>query len=244
MFRRVTGFVTMLCAFLLISAGLLPWAPAVYASEFKVLADSSGVRIVTGEPLFGMNNMAPGDTFGFDLEVVNDSEDAFSLAISSNIDGDSNSLFESLEVSLTRVDTVLYQGPLSGLQDLGLGIFSAGSEADIQIEIQLPTSAGNECQGMSIDVRFQMTKSPVGPGPVVPGEPPGIGDVAPDEPDPVDPPDDGGGDPGDGIGDVAPDEPDPVLPVTGTSLNFLVPSGTVMFLLGILILRSAEKRVN
>ena len=79
MLRKVTGFVIMLCAFLLISGGLLPGIPVAYATDFTVVADSSGIRIVSGEPIFGIENMAPGDRKNAALEVVNNSSESFIL---------------------------------------------------------------------------------------------------------------------------------------------------------------------
>lgn len=228
MFRKVTGFVIMLCAFLLISAGLLPWVPVTYAADFKVVVDNEGISI-SGEPIFGIGNMAPGDRESTTLEVVNSSSESFILAISADFEGgDSCKIFyKGLQIDIGTA----YSGPLSGLKEKKFGSFAPGSTNEIPMVISLPTTAGNECQDQTVTVRFRITQLSSGPS----------GPEDPDPPEPSDPeepkdPDDPTEPDPKGLG-----EPDPGLPVTGTNVHWLLPLGLVMFLVGLLLLGTNRK---
>ena len=231
MLRKVTGFVIMLCAFLLISVGLLPRIPVAHATDFKVVADSSGICIVSGEPIFDIENTAPGDRKNAALEVVNNSSESFILAISADFEGDDSCklFYEGLQIDIGTA----YSGPLSGLKAKKLGSFAPGSMELVPMEISLPTTAGNECQGQTITVRFRIYQlsdaPPQDPGdldPIDPSDPEEPKDIqpGPTEPDPKDP-----------------EEREPSLPVTGTNVHWLLPLGLVMFLVGLLLLGTHRK---
>lgn len=223
MFRRVTGFFVMLCAFLLISVGLLPFAPAtLYAADFKVLVDSSGIEVTTDGPGLVVDNMVPGDIEVATLEVVNESSVHYNLALSADVREGDGPLYETLTVVI-RGEDVVYSGPLSGLQDTSLGSFAAGTTRSFQMEITLPADAGNEYQGMEVGITFTVSQLPDGSDPPV-------------EPGTADPPDDGDKPSG--------DTPGSGLPVTGTNLDLLLPMGLVLFLIGLMILGSARKEHN
>lgn len=231
MFRRVTGFVLMLFAFLLISVSLLPWFSATtYAAGLKVFADSSGIRIVSGEPVFDLDNFAPGDSATTNLEVVNESSEIFSLAISAEIEEGAGPLKEKLWIAIDGV----YDGPLGSLERIDLGSFPAGARKSFPIEILLPRDTGNECQGLAVTIRFRI-------GQLSGGGPPG---ADPEEPvlpvereDPSGPADDNLAGSGDELGKL-----DPVLPVTGTNSDLLLPLGLALFLIGLLLFSSADKK--
>lgn len=241
--RRVTGFLLMLFAFLLISMSLSPWAPVTYAAGFKVLADSSGIRIISNEPVCSFDNMAPGDSAPIDLEVVNESNESYSLAISADVEEGDRPLYERLTV-IVKGEEDKYSGPLCGLQKINLGSFPAESTRSLHITLTLPVDAGNELQELAVRLKFRLYQ--------VQGEPPGSGGEAP--PNPVVP-----SNPGQPEEPVQPEEPgpgseeppadednpgsyaDPELPVTGTQLDLLLPLGLILFLIGLLILGSAKK---
>ncbi|HBI57350.1 MAG TPA: hypothetical protein DG577_05385 [Firmicutes bacterium] len=220
----------MLFAFLLISVSLLPWAPVTYASGFKVLADSSGIRIISDEPVFSFDNMAPGDSAPIDLEVVNESNESYSLAISADVEEGDRPLYDKLTV-IVRGEEDKYSGPLCGLQKINLGSFPAESTRSLHMTLTLPVDAGNELQELAVRLKFHLYQ--------VQGEPPGSGGEAPPNPvvpsypgQPEEPPADE-----DNPGSYA----DPELPVTGTQLDLLLPLGLILFLIGLLILGSAKK---
>lgn len=232
----------MLFAFLLISMSLLPWAPVTYAAGFKVLADSSGIRIISDEPVFSFDNMAPGDSAPIDLEVVNESNESYSLAISADVEEGDRPLYDKLTV-IVRGEEDKYSGPLCGLQKINLGSFPAESTRSLHMTLTLPVDAGNELQELAVRLKFRLYQ--------VQGEPPGPGGedlpVAPFYPgqpeEPVQPEE-----PGPGVSEEPPadeDNPgsyaDPELPVTGTQLDLLLPLGLILFLIGLLILGSAKK---
>jgi len=224
MIRRVTGFLVMLCAFLLISVGLMPRVPVTYAAELKICADSSGIRIVSGEPTICMDNMAPGDSKEAVLIIENNSSNRYLLAVSADIEEGN----VPLEISIGNV----YVGPLSNLQGINIGSYPAGSAHTLPMEITLPMNAGNIYQGQSSKVMFRVTSSiqssspPSGPGGGDPDDP-----VTGDEP---------GQDPN--LPVPVEEDPKPVLPVTGAYLDLLIPIGLVMFLIGILLVHSDYRK--
>jgi hypothetical protein len=170
MFRKVTGFIVMLCAFLLISVSMLPWAQVNAASGFKVYADDSGIWVVSGDPEFCLENLAPGDSASASLEVENKSSQSFTLAISTEFIGDDSSkaLFENLCIDIKDC----YTGPLGGCQGNILGVFAAGCTERVPLEISLPQGTGNECQGKEVTVRFRITQLGDPENPFEPGEHP------------------------------------------------------------------------
>ena len=234
----------MLFAFLLISMSLSPWAPVTYAAGFKVLADSSGIRIISEEPAYSFGNMAPGDSAVIDLEVVNESKESYSLAISADVEeGDDRPLFEKLTIVI-KGEEEKYSGPLSGLDKINLGSFAAESTRSLHMTLSLPVDAGNEFQGVAVSVKFHLYQ-------VQDSEPPGSGggyppgsDVPSDPGQPGEPGDGDSEQPGEiGQPEAPEDHPsrDTELPVTGTKVNLLLPLGLILFLMGLLILGSAKK---
>ena len=250
----------MLFAFLLISMSLLPWAPVTYAAGFKVLADSSGIRIISEEPVYSFDNMAPGDSADINLEVENESKESYSLAISADVEeGSSEPLYETLSIAIIGEEEK-YSGPLSGLQKIDLGSFAAESTRNLSMTLTLPTDAGNELQGLSVKIIFHLYQvedsEPPGPGvddPPGPDEPPGPGGDDPSGPDeppgpggddppgPDEPPGPGGDDPGQSTEPKEDPSGETELPVTGTKIDLLLPIGLILFLIGLLILGSAKK---
>lgn len=167
----------MLCAFLLISVCLLPWMPA-YAADFKVVATNSGISIVSGEPIFGIANMAPGDRQLSTLVVENHSSQSFILAISADVTEGDGVFHGGLDITIPGI----YSGPLSGLQMVELDTFVPGSKLSFPMEVSLPTAAGNQYQGLEVTVRFRITLLSSGPpGPEDPDLPAG---PDPEKPDP------------------------------------------------------------
>ena len=199
--------------------------------------------------------MAPGDSAVIDLEVVNESKESYSLAISADVEeGDDRPLFEKLTIVI-RGEEEKYSGPLSGLDKINLGSFAAESTRSLHMTLSLPVDAGNELQALAVSIKFQLYQ-------VQDSEPPGSGGGYPPGSDvPSDPgqpgePGDGDseqpGEPGDGdseqpgeIGqpEAPEDHPsrDTELPVTGTKVNLLLPLGLILFLIGLLILGSSKK---
>ena len=216
----------MLFAFLLISISLSPWAPVSYAAGFKVLADSSGIRIISEEPVYSIDNLAPGDSAAVDLEVVNESKESLSLAISADVEGGSEPLYEALSVVIIGKEEK-YSGPLSGLQNINLGSFAAESTHSMSMTLTLPADAGNELQALSVSIKFHLYQ-------VEDSEPPGLGGDDPSGPH-------------EPLGPNQPERPqvdltgDNKLPVTGIKVGMLMPLGLILFLIGLLILGSAKK---
>jgi hypothetical protein len=153
MFRKMTGFIVMLCAFLLISVGVLPWVPVNAAADFKVYADDSGIWVVSGDPEFCLENLAPGDSASASLEVENKSSQSFTLAISTEFIGDDSSkaLFENLCIDIKDC----YTGPLGGCQGNILGVFAAGCTERVPLEISFP-------RGRAMNVRARKLLSGFG----------------------------------------------------------------------------------
>ncbi|MDD3072911.1 MAG: hypothetical protein PHS56_00555 [Eubacteriales bacterium] len=221
---------------------LLPWAPVTYAAGFKVLADSSGIRIISDEPVFSFDNMAPGDSAPIDLEVVNESNESYSLAISADVEEGDRPLYERLTV-IVKGEEDKYSGPLCGLQKINLGSFPAESTRSLHMTLTLPVDAGNELQELAVRLKFRLYQ--------VQGEPPGSGGGYPpgfDEPsDPGQPEEPGDGDSEQPEEIEQPEAPKDhpsrgtELPVTGTKVNLLLPLGLILFLIGLLILGSAKK---
>jgi len=168
MFRKVTGFIVMLCAFLLISVSVLPWVPVNAAADFKVYADESGAWIVNGEPELCIENMAPGSYACAFLEVENKSSETITLAICAEFMGGCRTLFENLCIDIKDC----YTGPLGGCQGNILGVFAAGCTERVPLEISLPQGTGNECQGKEVTVRFRITQLGDPENPFEPGEHP------------------------------------------------------------------------
>ncbi len=139
----------MLFAFLLIALSLLPWAPITGTAGYKVLADDLGIRIISGEPDYVFTNMAPGDSVEIELEVVNESSQSYSLAISVAVEEGDGAVNEKFFIVIMGEEEK-YSGPLSGLQEISLGSFSAGSTNSLQMLVSLPTDAGNDMQAMTI----------------------------------------------------------------------------------------------
>lgn len=266
MSRRLTGFLMMLYSFLLILVGLLNWNP-VTAAELTVYADSTGIWIVSGAPEFGMINMAPGDSVATTLHIINDSTKKYSLGISADVAEGDKLLYDGLVISIG--DTCF--APLSKLQRVELGSFAAGSKQSYSMRVALPPEAGNRYQDCAVTVKFQILQlnkqpapeyPPDAPVPDNPGKPvgaswpdaPGVPDapdvpdepVAPDVPDTPEGPDapdapDGPDAPGAPDSPDAPDTPVQELPVRGSKGDWLLPLGLILFLMGLLLARSARK---
>jgi LPXTG-motif cell wall-anchored protein len=153
--KRVTGYLLLLFAFLLIALSLLPWAPITGIAGYKVLADDSGIRIISGEPDYVFTNMAPGDYTVIDLEIDNESNQFYSLAIGVAVEEGDGPLYEEFFIVIMGEEEK-YSGPLSGLQEISLGSFSAGSTNSLQMLVSLPTDAGNDMQDMTVKISFDL----------------------------------------------------------------------------------------
>ena len=100
MFGKVAGFVMMLCAFLLITIGLVR-VPATYAASFILYADSSGISISGDGPLFDLSNMAPGDSASAAFRVENRRDTSIVLKISAETEGEgTDPFYQSLWVEV------------------------------------------------------------------------------------------------------------------------------------------------
>lgn len=201
--RKVLGYLVLLVAFLLISWSLSPWAPVTYAAGFKVLADDSGIKIISKEPVYTFDNMAPGDSTVIEIEVINESNQSCSLVISTDVvEADAVPLYDKLQVLIKGK----YSGPLSDLQKVSLGSFAASSTSSLQLVVLLPTDVGNEVQALTLSGSIVIH---------------------------LDAPGSGGGTP-----------PEERLPVTGTRVNWLLPLGLLLFLIGLLVLVNAKNEIK
>lgn len=135
----------MMAAFLLVTASLFP----ADSANFRVYADDSGISFV-GTSDFGMDNAIPGDAAVADLEIVNNSNQAFRLGIGSTLEEGDRPLHEKLNLIIRGRQGEIYSGPLSEMDYQGLGAIPAGSQELYQLELSLATAAGNDCQGQGV----------------------------------------------------------------------------------------------
>lgn len=156
--RKIVGFTLLVCALALIFVGL-GRAPLTHAAGFTVSATGDGITLSGGDPLFAIDNMAPGDSAAASLQVTNKSDQAIKLTISALGESEAgHGFFNRLWVNVAG-----YSGPLRDLDQVALATVAAGAQVDIPITVLLPRATGNTSQGQAARVRFALSLFSQGP---------------------------------------------------------------------------------
>jgi uncharacterized membrane protein YgcG len=116
--------------------------------------------------LFDFKNMYPGDRRQATLTIKNSCSRpcSFDMQVKKNRGLGLPSLLGQLELTVTKSDTVLYQGPFDRLGPIKLGSYAPGDSHDLSLEVYLPEETGNDYQGLSAAVKFIFTVKASGNG--------------------------------------------------------------------------------
>jgi spore coat-associated protein N len=142
----------ILLPLLILAVALVAVHPVLAAAGGSDGSVAAG-RVGSG-PVFDLGNLAPGDNASGSVRIANTGSAAGTFVLSAEVSGDSK-LASSLV--LTVVDDTgrtAYRGSLAGLAGEALGTFAPAEAHTYQLSVALPSSAGNELQGLSAGASF------------------------------------------------------------------------------------------
>lgn len=111
----------------------------------------AGTVSVSTEPTsaaLSIDALAPGATVTKPLTVVNDGDLAEAIVVTAAKKAGTTAFWEALTCRVTADGAALYDGPITGLRTVPLGI-AAGARSQLQFAIGLPEAAGNDMAGKS-----------------------------------------------------------------------------------------------
>jgi len=121
-------------------------------------AGGSGGSVAVGRvgsgPVFDLGNLAPGDSASGSVRIANTGSAPGTFVLSAAVNGDAK-LASSLVLTVAD-DTgrIAYRGPLAGLAGEALGTFAPAEAHAYKVSVALPSTAGNELQGLSAGASF------------------------------------------------------------------------------------------
>ena len=132
---------------------------AAFAASLDIIGDRFGISLLQDDPLFNMENFAPGDIENSTVTVKNSGDYPFLLSIDSKKESGDELLFKNLVFTIKNTDGTLsyYCGPLKGLKNVELGSILQGGEKKLNLSISFPTELGNEFQGKTLSMAFIFT---------------------------------------------------------------------------------------
>lgn len=110
-------------------------------------------RVGSG-PVFDLGNLAPGDNASESVRIANTGSASGTFVLSVAVSGDAK-LASSLVLTVAD-DTgrIAYQGPLADLAGETLGTLAPAEAHTYTLSVTLPSTAGNELQGLSAGASF------------------------------------------------------------------------------------------
>lgn len=115
---------------------------------------SVAVGRVGSGPVFDLGNLAPGHNASESVRIANTGSAPGTFVLSAAVSGDSK-LASSLVLTVAD-DTgrIAYRGPLARLAGEKLGTFAPAEAHTYKLSVALPSTAGNELQGLSAGASF------------------------------------------------------------------------------------------
>lgn len=134
-----------------------------YAEDLEIIGEDLGLIIEpSGEKLFDLSNLNPGDRKSAKLTIKNNYEDPFNLYMTAEKVGEIEKidLFDQLELEITYQEDKIFEGIIKDFatENISLGKIDRGDIEELEAEIHLPGSeTGNEFQGKSLEVKWIFT---------------------------------------------------------------------------------------
>ncbi|WP_026896142.1 hypothetical protein [Clostridiisalibacter paucivorans] len=134
-----------------------------YAEDLEIIGEDLGLIIEpSGEKLFDLSNLNPGDRKSAKLTIKNNYEDPFNLYMTAEKVGEIEKidLFDQLELEITYQGDKIFEGIIKDFatENISLGKIDRGDIEELEAEIHLPGSeTGNEFQGKSLEVKWIFT---------------------------------------------------------------------------------------
>jgi len=147
--------------YIIISVAILLSLVMIFLIQVKdTKADESEYEVdistTPAEFLFNVKNMKPGDWSTSTLEVNNEGNLDFNYSISSHQESGDSYLYNQFLVWVSDSDGLLYEGKLSDFSAFPLGTIAAKGSNTLTFKVELPYETGNEAQGKSISVTFEL----------------------------------------------------------------------------------------
>lgn len=123
--------------------------------------DRAGTSVVISTaPARGLlraDNMAPGDRVQSVLHVRNQGERDFRYTVSAHLVDGEETLYQGLVLRLMDPEgRILFEGPPSSLKGYDLGTVPTSECFHLTFEAELPPGSGNEYQGASLSLAFEL----------------------------------------------------------------------------------------
>ena len=139
---------------------LLPVLILALVAVHPVLAAADGsdgsvaVGRVGSGPVFDLGNLAPGQNASENVRIANTGSAPGTFVLSAAVRGDAK-LASSLVLTVAGDSgRIAYRGPLGGLAGETLGTFAPAEAHTYRLSVALPSTAGNELQGLSAGASF------------------------------------------------------------------------------------------
>ncbi|WP_052947747.1 hypothetical protein [Aneurinibacillus tyrosinisolvens] len=109
-------------------------------------------------------NMAPGEEVKATLKILNDGNVDFTYRINVDKQSGSEDLYKKLRMTVSDPEGTIYEGQLSGLQQIPAGVIASHENETLTFTSELPPETGNEYQGLKTSVKFSLIAEQLLPG--------------------------------------------------------------------------------
>ncbi|MFZ5643572.1 MAG: hypothetical protein ACOY46_08285 [Bacillota bacterium] len=157
MSKRVIFITSWILVMALAWGALIRPDPAL-ACTVSCIGSQFGIATDPPESFLNMDNMAPGDRAADNLTVKNTGDHDFSYTVSASLQEGDQGFFNALLLDLSdSFGTVLYSGPISGLQNLDMGRIASRCQEVLTFSVTFPESSGNQLQNKRASLKFTFT---------------------------------------------------------------------------------------
>lgn len=181
--KRILSQIFTTLGFSLIIVGLIfsTFPSRIYAADLELIGKDVGLVVEpTGERLFDLKNLNPGDTKIAKLSIKNNYTNSFNLYMRAERMGEvpveDVDLFDILTLKVTLRGITIYEGPIKDFakSNISLGRFNRGANEELIATVHLPgPETGNEYQGKSVDVKWIFIAESITPPGGGDSDPPG-----------------------------------------------------------------------
>ena len=110
-------------------------------------------RVGSG-PVFELGNLAPGQNASESVRIANTGGTPGKFVLSAAMSGDAKLASSLILTVADDTGRIAYRGPVAGLADETLGTFAPAEAHTYTLGVALPSTAGNELQGLSASASF------------------------------------------------------------------------------------------
>lgn len=168
--RALGTFIILMMLVFIMSLLPLDKPGSLFAAELEIIGSEDVISIISESPLFDMENMAPGDMATATVALKNESKAPFSLTLTAMVESGDRVLVDHMMFSVNEVSEksktkVYYEGQIGEFRNIDLGTIAQGKDQAYVLCVTFLPEAGNDLQGKSISLKYEISANKPGNGP-------------------------------------------------------------------------------